>query len=116
MKIGIATDHRGVDLKQKLIIFLTEKGYNVVDYGTNSSDSVDYPDYAFKVGEAVRDKKIDQGILICGTGIGMSIALNKMKDIYCAKVSTNSEAALAKSHNNANALALSTKAFNSFLL
>ena len=67
MKIGIATDHHGVLYKEELTNFLSSLGYNVIDYGPFSSDMVDYPDYAFKVGEAIRDKKIDYGILICNS-------------------------------------------------
>lgn len=106
MNIGIASDHRGFELKQKIISFLNEKGYNVTDYGTNSNVSVDYPDYAFKVGEAINNHEIDFGILICGTGIGMSIACNKVKGVRCAKVNTIEEAVLTRQHNNANVIAL----------
>ena len=107
MKIGITNDHRGVKAKHFLTEYLTLLGYTVIDYGTDSEESADFPDYAKKLGIGIKAKEVDLGIAICGTGIGMSIALNKMKDIYCAKVSTNSEAALSKSHNNANALAIS---------
>ena len=86
MKIGIATDHRGIEVKQELTNYLKDLGYNIVDYGTNSTDSVDYPDYAFKVGEAVANNDIDFGVLICNTGIGMSIAANKVKGVRCARV------------------------------
>ena len=86
MKLAIATDHRGVEVKQNLIKFLESEGYNVIDYGTNSEESVDYPDYAFKVGEAVARKEVDYGILVCNTGIGMSIAANKVKGVRCARV------------------------------
>ena len=85
MKIGIATDHRGIEVKQELTNYLKDLGYNIVDYGTNSTDSVDYPDYAFKVGEAVANNDIDFGVLICNTGIGMSIAANKVKGVRCAR-------------------------------
>ena len=107
MKIGIANDHRGVEVKQYLTEYLTELGYNIINYGTDSSNSADFPDYAKKLGEGINNKEIDLGIAICGTGIGMSIALNKMKGIYCAKVSTISEATLSKAHNNANVMAIS---------
>ena len=108
MKIGIASDHRGVILKEKIKNYLNNK-YQIIDYGTNSIESVDYPQYAYKIGEAVHDKKIDLGILICGTGIGMSIACNKVKGVRCAKVNDKEEAFLARSHNNANVIALSEK-------
>ena len=111
MKIGIASDHRGVFLKEKIKNYLSDN-YNIIDYGTNSIESVDYPIYAYKIGEAIRDKQIDLGILICGTGIGMSIACNKVKGVRCAKVNNNDEAFFAKSHNNANVIALSEKTTN----
>lgn len=107
MKIGITNDHRGVNAKHFLTDYLTEMGYNVINYGTNSEEPADFPDYAKKLGDAILDKDVDLGIAICGTGIGMSIALNKMRGIYCAKVSTTSEAILSKAHNNANVIALS---------
>ena len=109
MKIGISNDHRGLVLKQTLTNYLENKGYNIIDYGTDSDDSVDYPDYAFKLGKSLQKKDIDLGIAICGTGIGMDIALNKVKGIRCAKASNEEEAILARSHNDANALALSAK-------
>lgn len=109
MKIGITNDHRGLVLKQTLTNYLEKKGYNIIDYGTDSDDSVDYPDYAFKLGKSLQIKDIDLGIAICGTGIGMDIALNKVKGIRCAKASNEEEAILARSHNDANALALSAK-------
>ena len=111
MKIGIASDHRGVILKEKIKNYLNEK-YKIIDYGTNSIESVDYPEYAFKVGEDIRDNKIDLGILICGTGIGMSIACNKVKKVRCAKIATKEEAYLARQHNNANVIALSENVTN----
>lgn len=111
MKIGIASDHRGVILKEKIKNYLNDK-YQIIDYGTNSIESVDYPQYAYKIGESVRDNKIDLGILICGTGIGMSIACNKVKKVRCAKVTTKEEAFFARSHNNANVIALSENVTN----
>ena len=107
MTIGITNDHRGVKAKQFLTEYLTDLGYNIIDYGTDSEEPADFPDYAKKLGLGVLNKEVELGIAICGTGIGMSIALNKMKGIYCAKVSTSSEAALSKSHNDANVIAIS---------
>lgn len=107
MTIGITNDHRGVKVKQFLTEYLNELGYTVVDYGTDSEEPADFPDYAKKLGLGVLNNEVELGIAICGTGIGMSIALNKMKGIYCAKVSTTSEAALSKAHNNANCIAIS---------
>ncbi len=111
MKIGIASDHRGVILKEKIKKYLIDD-YQVIDYGTNSIESVDYPQYAYKIGEAIKDKKIDRGILICGTGIGMSIACNKVRGIRCAKINDLEEAILARSHNNINVIALGEKTQN----
>lgn len=105
MKIAIASDHRGYKLKQELINNL-EKNYTIIDLGTNSETSVDFPKYGIALGEAIKDKKADLGIAICGTGIGISIAVNKVKGIMCAKISTEEEAKLAKEHNNANVIAL----------
>ena len=107
MKIGITNDHRGVKVKQFLTEYLEELGYTIINYGTNSTEPADFPDYAKKLGDGVLNKEVDLGIAICGTGIGMSIALNKMKGIYCAKVSTVSEATLSKAHNDANVIAIS---------
>ena len=107
MKVGIASDHRGVYLKTELVEYLEHNGYEVINYGTDTMESVDFPQYAFKLGEAITKKKVDVGIAICGTGIGMSIALNKVKGVYCAKISNISEAVLCRSHNNANVIAIS---------
>ena len=107
MKVGIASDHRGVYLKTELVEYLEHNGYEVINYGTDTMESVDFPQYAFKLGEAITKKKVDVGIAICGTGIGMSIALNKVKGVYCAKISNISEAVLCRSHNDANAIAIS---------
>ncbi|CDE95841.1 sugar-phosphate isomerase RpiB/LacA/LacB family [Clostridium sp. CAG:914] len=107
MKIGITNDHRGVKKKQLLTNFLTDLGYTINNYGTDTEDSVDFPDYAYKLGRAIQNNEVDLGIAICGTGIGMSIVLNKMKGVYCAKVANVSEAILSKSHNDANVIAIS---------
>ena len=107
MKVGITNDHRGVYLKRILVEYLDHSGYDVVDYGTATDESVDFPEYAFKLGDGMKKKEVDCGIAICGTGIGMSIALNKVKGIYCAKISNINEAVLCRSHNNANAIAMS---------
>lgn len=108
MNIGIATDHRGVKQKEKLIKYLEKKGHTIYNYGTDSEDSVDYPDYAFKIGEKINEGEIEIGILICGTGVGMCIASNKVKNIRCAKVDNLLEAKLSRSHNNANVITLSS--------
>lgn len=105
MTIGLASDHRGYRAKNFLKDSLYM--YDVIDYGTDTEDSVDFPIYAKKLGTAVKSGEVDLGIAICGTGIGMSIALNKMNGIYCAKVSSVSEATLSRAHNDANIIALS---------
>lgn len=107
MKIGIASDHRGFERKQKIIMFLRARNYEVIDYGTDSKAMVDYNDYCEKLCKNLVDKKIDYGILICGTGIGMSMCANKIKGIYCAKVDNKREAALSRKHNDANVMAMS---------
>lgn len=108
MKIAIASDHRGYKLKQELISSLQEK-YTIINLGTNSEESVDFPKYGIALGETIKNKKADLGIAICGTGIGISIAVNKVKGVMCAKISNIEEAQLAKKHNNANVIALSGK-------
>ena len=107
MNIGITNDHRGLQAKHFLTEYLETLGYNIIDYGTDKEEPADFPDYAKKLGLGIISNEVQLGIAICGTGIGMSIALNKMKNVYCAKVSTKSEAALCKSHNNANVIAIS---------
>ncbi len=108
MRIGIASDHKGIKPKEKLIKYLEKKGHNIYNYGTNNKERVDYPDYAFLVGHKIIKKEIDLGILICGTGIGMSIACNKVPGVRCAKINNTKEAKLAKKHNNANVISLSS--------
>ena len=108
MKIAIASDHRGYELKQEIIENL-QKEYQILDLGTNSEESVDFPKYGIALGEAIKNEKADLGIAICGTGIGISIAVNKVKGVMCAKISNIEEAKLAKEHNNANVIALSGK-------
>lgn len=107
MKVGIANDHRGYKLKNELVDFLKSIGYDVVNYGSDTEEPVDYPIYAFKIGEAVRDGKIDKGILICRTGIGMSIACNKVRGVRCAKVDSVEDAALTRLDNDSNVIAIS---------
>lgn len=109
MKIGIATDHNGVNEKKVIIDHLKSFGIDVVDYSKENYPTDDYPVFAFKVANAVKDKEVDLGILLCGTGIGMSIAANKIHGIRCARVCSVSDAHLAKFHNNANIIAMSYK-------
>jgi ribose 5-phosphate isomerase B len=106
MKIAIGSDHGGLELKEKVVKFLQERGFEVFDYGTKNSDSVDYPDYAFKVGEAVVKGDQRRGILICGTGIGISIAANKVKGVRAALCHDVFTAKMAREHNDSNVLAL----------
>lgn len=109
MKIGIASDHRGIAIKKELISYLTKMGHEVVNYGADTEESVDYPLYAFKLGEGIQKHSIDVGIILCGTGIGMSIACNKVSGVRCAKVSEKKECELTRLHNDANVLALSAE-------
>ena len=111
MKIGITSDHGGYKLKQKLINHYKTK-YEVIDYGTNNETSVDYPDYAFILGENIVKKQVDFGIAICKTGIGMSIAMNKVKGVLCAKIDNENDSICARNHNGANAIAIG--GYNSF--
>lgn len=106
MKIGIANDHRGVNLKKNIMNYLHKKRISCVDYGTDEEVSCDYVDYAVKLGNAVVSKEVDLGILVCGTGIGMSIAANKIDGIRCARVVNAKETQLAREHNMANVIAL----------
>lgn len=109
MKVGIATDHHGIEIKQELTNYLSSLGYDVVNYGTDTTEMVDYPLYAFKIGEAVVNKDIDYGILICNSGIGMSIACNKVPGVRCAKVNDTWEAMMTRRDNNANVIAVGSR-------
>jgi len=106
VKIGIGSDHGGYALKEEIRKLLEISGVDVVDYGTNDLTSVDYPEYGKIVGEAVVSGKIDRGIVICGTGIGISISANKVKGVRCALCSDTYSARMSMEHNNANVLAL----------
>jgi ribose 5-phosphate isomerase B len=106
VKITIASDHGGLELKQELVKFLKEKKIEVTDLGVHSQDSVDYPDYAAQVAQVVSEGKTDSGILVCGTGIGMSIAANKFKNVRAAVVFDEFTAKMSKEHNNANVLCI----------
>lgn len=109
MKIAIATDHNGVEQKIELIYFLNELNIEVIDESKDNTPTDDYPDFAKRVCMDIIEKRADLGILMCGTGIGMSIAANKFRGIRCAKVSSVDEARLCREHNNANIMALSYK-------
>lgn len=109
MKIFIGADHRGVELKKEIIKNLEEDGFTIINTKTPNSELDDYPDFAFEVGENVLKNEESLGILICGNGIGISIAANKIKGIRCARVTTEDDAFKAKNHNGANVLALSAE-------
>ena len=100
--IAIGADHGGYPLKEDVKAYLVEKGYSVMDVGTTSEESVDYPDFAAEVARAVQQKKVELGILICGTGIGMAMTANKFKGIRAAVVHDAYTAAMSRRHNNAN--------------
>lgn len=100
----IASDHGGVDLKAELVTYATEQGLNITDLGPQNRDSVDYPDYAKKVGREVLKDKNSLGILICRSGIGVSISANKIQGIRAALVKSEEIAALSRQHNNANVI------------
>lgn len=109
MKIALGADHGGFELKEEIISYLKESGYDVEDFGTYSKESCDYPDYALKAAEAVASKECDLGILICGTGIGISIAANKVPGIRAALCSDTFSAHATREHNDANILALGAR-------
>ena len=106
MKIAIGSDHGGYALKEYIYQYLLEEGYEVTDFGTHNEESCDYPVYAQKVAEAVAAGKYQRGILLCGTGIGISIAANKVPGIRCALVSDCYSARMSRQHNDSNVLAL----------
>ena len=106
MKIAIANDHHGIDLKKRIIEYLEKNNIKYVNYGCDEENNVDYVDYAKMLCDGINKKEATLGILICGTGIGMSIAANKINGIYAAKVATPKEASLAREHNMANVMTL----------
>ena len=106
MKIVVASDHGGFALKEEVKEHLIERGFDIEDLGTHSEESVDYPVYGKACGEAVASGKADLGVVVCGTGIGISIAANKVKGIRCGLCTSVEMAHLTKQHNNANILAL----------
>lgn len=106
MKIAISSDHGGNNLRKEMVNLLNEMGIEYQDFGPHTDDSVDYPDYATPVAEAVVKGEADRGILICGTGIGMSIAANKVKGIRCALVHDVFSAKATRGHNDSNVLAM----------
>ena len=111
-KISIGCDHAGFEVKEMILNLLNEMGYEMIDFGTNSSESVDYPVYGIKVGESVATKQVDRGIVVCGSGIGISIAANKVTGVRAALCSTVEHAVLSRKHNNANVLAIGARLTN----
>ncbi len=109
IRVGVANDHHGIEVKKKIIEYLRNKGIEYTNFGCDSDadkENIDYIDYAVKLCNSITHDNLDCGILICGTGIGMSIAANKIKGIRAAKVNNPREAALAKEHNMANVITL----------
>ena len=105
-KIAVASDHGGYLMKEKVKKHLMDRGFEIIDLGTDSEESVDYPVYGKACGEAVTSGKADLGVVVCGTGIGISIAANKVKGVRCGLCTSVEMAHLTKQHNNANILAL----------
>ena len=108
-KIAIACDHGGYELKKDIVKHLTARGFEIVDFGCDSTQSVDYPDYALPASQAVASGECDLGILICGTGIGMSLCANKVKGIRAACCSDTFSARMTRLHNNSNILCLGAR-------
>lgn len=108
MKIAIATDHRGYAMKEKVVSLLTEQGHEVLDMGTNSSKSCDYPDMGYEAAKLVAEGIADRGILLCGTGIGMSIVANKIPGVRAAICNDELTAKMSRRHNDANVLCLAS--------
>ena len=109
MKIASGSDHAGYELKEQLKKYLQELNHEVLDQGCYSLDSVDYPVFGFKVGEMVAKKEVQYGVVVCGSGIGISIAANKVKGVRCANVFVDDHARLARLHNNANVIAFGAR-------
>ncbi len=106
MKVSIGCDHGALDLKNTVVAHLQKKGYEVVDFGTYTPDSCDYPDFAAKAAQAVADGSCDRGIVLCTTGIGVSIAANKVNGIRCALLSDVMSARMTREHNDTNMMAI----------
>lgn len=109
MRIAIASDHAAIDLKADLAEWLMDQGHEVADLGPEPGESVDYPDYGYKLAEVVADGTVEYGIALCGSGIGISISVNRHPALRCALVSEPLSAALAREHNNANCIALGAR-------
>lgn len=113
MKIAIGNDHTAVELKDIIKEFVVNEGYEVIDFGVNSTDSCDYPVYGEKVGRAVASKEADLGIVICGTGVGISLAANKVKGVRACVCSEPYSAKLSRMHNDSNVLAFGARVVGS---
>jgi len=109
MKISIGCDHSALELKNDIIDYLKKQGHELIDRGTYTKDSCDYTDFGYMVAKDIKDKTVDKGIVICYTGIGMSIIANKVKGVRCALVGSKDAALLTREHNDTNCLALSAK-------
>ena len=115
MKIVIANDHAGVELKKEVKDFMEGLGHEVINIGTDSTESCHYPEFGKKAAQMVADKEVDLGVLICGTGVGISLAANKVKGIRCGVCSEATTARLIKQHNNANMIAFGARIVGSEL-
>lgn len=109
MKIAVGSDHAGFELKEKLKAWLLEKGHEVTDLGTSSTESVDYPDFGFAVGKTVAEGRAERGVLACGTGIGIGIAANKVKGIRCGTPNDLFATRLMREHNDANVISFGAR-------
>ena len=109
MRISFGSDHGGLELKNHLVTYLSKKGYETIDFGTYTKDSCDYPDFAYAAAKSLSDGEVDYAIVICTTGIGVSIVANKVKGVRCSLVTNVVDAILTKEHNDSNCLALGAK-------
>jgi ribose 5-phosphate isomerase B len=107
MRIALGSDHRGFEVKRRIASILQQLGHEVIDLGPHASDSADYPDFAFSVAQAVGEKRVERGVLICGTGIGMCIAANKVRGVRAAPCHDSITAEMSRRHNDANIICLS---------
>ena len=107
MRIAIGSDHRGYDVKRRIRSLLEQMGHEVLDLGTDSNENVDYPDFAFQVAQAVAEGRVERGVLVCGTGIGMCIAANKVRGVRAAPCHDSITAEMSRRHNDANVLCIS---------
>lgn len=115
MRIAIGADHGGIELKNFLVGYIQELGYDLVDFGTDSDESVDYPDYTLMVGKAIQDHDAEKGIVICGSGVGVCITANKMKGVYASTCHDTYSAAQGVEHDNMNVLCLGGRIIGSEL-